>query len=128
MTPGGTSATGAADLFTYNPAVTGINPTSGAAAGGDTVTITGTGLTGATAVNFGANAGTNVAVTNDTQITATSPAGNGTVDVTVVGPGGTSATSAADQFAYNLADPAVESIAPTSSRIRKPPSRRKAKH
>jgi hypothetical protein len=40
-------------------------------------------------------------VNSDSQITATSPAGTGTVDVTVVVPGGTSATSAADQFTYN---------------------------
>ena len=37
---------------------------------------------------------------NDTTITADSPAGTGTVDVTVTTPGGTSATSAADQFTY----------------------------
>ena len=35
-----------------------------------------------------------------TSITATSPAGTGTVDVTVTTTGGTSATSAADQFTY----------------------------
>ena len=70
------------------PLVIGLNPTSGAAAGGDSVTITGSGFTGATAVNFGTNAATAMTVTSDTQISATSPAGTGTVDVTVVGPGG----------------------------------------
>lgn len=47
---------------------------------------------------------TNAAAMNldsDTQITATSPAGAGTVDVTVTIPAGTSATSAADQFTYD---------------------------
>jgi len=65
------------------------------------VTITGTGFTGPTAVKFGANAGTNVQVTNDTEVKATSPAGTaGQVDVTVVTAAGTSATSAASKFNY----------------------------
>ena len=64
------------------------------------MTITGTGFTGATAVDFGTTAATNVTVVSDTTITADSPAGTGTVDVTVTTPGGTSATSPADQFTY----------------------------
>lgn len=83
------------------PVVTGINPTSGAAAGGTMVTVTGSGFTGATAVRFGTNSASGVMVVSDTQITATSPAGIGTVDVTVVTPAGTSATSPADRFTYN---------------------------
>ena len=49
-TPGGTSATSPADEFTYvaAPTVTSINPTSGPTAGGTTVTVTGTNLSGAT--------------------------------------------------------------------------------
>jgi IPT/TIG domain len=45
-TPAGTSATSAADQFTFvaAPTVTALDPTSGPAAGGTTVTITGTGL------------------------------------------------------------------------------------
>ena len=71
-------------------------------AGGTTVTITGTGFTGATAVDFGTAGGEQFhGQLGDTQITATSPAETaGTVDVTVVTPGGTSATSSADQFTY----------------------------
>src|SRR3989344_2533651 len=42
------------------PAVTSISPTSGSTAGGTTVTITGTNLSGVTAVNFGANPATGV--------------------------------------------------------------------
>ena len=82
------------------PTVTGLNPTSGPAAGGTTVTITGTGLTAATAVDFGTTPATDVTVVNDTTVTAVSPAGTGTVDVTVTTPTGTSATSAADQFTF----------------------------
>ena len=65
------------------PAVTAISPTSGPLAGGTSVTITGTGFTGATAVDFGTVAATNLDVVSATSITATSPAGTGMVDVTV---------------------------------------------
>ena len=59
-TPGGTSATSAADEYTYIPAptVSKVEPTSGPAAGGTTVTITGTNLTGASEVKFGATKAT----------------------------------------------------------------------
>jgi len=84
------------------PTVTSVSPSTGPIAGGTSVTITGTGFTGATAVNFGATAATSFTVNSATSITATSPAGAaGTVDITVTTAGGTSATSAADQFTYN---------------------------
>ncbi len=82
------------------PTVTSLSPTTGADSGGTSVTITGTGLMGATAVNFGTVAATNVTPVSDTSLTATSPAGTGTVDVTVTTPEGTSATTTADQFMY----------------------------
>src|SRR5208337_2868948 len=107
---GGTSATSTADQFTYiaaAPTVTGLSPTSGPAAGGTLVTITGTSFTGATVVDFGTTAATNVTVVNSTKITADSPAGTGTVNVTVTTPVGTSATSTADQFTYIAAAPTV---------------------
>jgi uncharacterized membrane protein len=40
-------------------------------------------------------------VNSATSITAVSPKGKGTVDVTVTAPAGTSPTSAADQFTYS---------------------------
>jgi hypothetical protein len=79
--------------------VTAISPASGTEGGGDSVTITGSGFTDATAVDFGGVSAT-MAVNSDTEITATSPHGTGTVDITVVTPSGVSATSPADQFAY----------------------------
>ena len=102
-TPGGTSASGAADQYTYipppAPTITGVSPSSGPS--GTLVTITGTSFTGATTVDFGAgNPATTFAINNDTTVTAIAPSGTGTVDVTVTTPGGTSATSAADQFTY----------------------------
>jgi hypothetical protein len=101
-TPGGTSSTSPADHFSYAPlpTVTGVNPSSGPEAGGSSVTITGTNLTGATAVKFGLTNATSFTVNSATSITATSPSGAGTVDVTVTTPGGTSSTSPADHFSY----------------------------
>src|SRR5205823_6344644 len=94
-TAGGTSATGLPDLYTYvvAPSVSAIAPASGPAAGGTSVKITGSGLSGATGVKFGAKDASSFTVDSNGQITATSPAGTaGAVGVTVLGPGGTSAT------------------------------------
>ncbi len=115
-TPGGTSAISTADDFTYTatvvaaPTVTGISPNTGPAAGGTLVTITGTGFTGATAVDFGTTAATDVTVVNATTITAQSPAGTGIANVTVITPNGTSSDTATDQFTYVAATPSVTSV------------------
>jgi hypothetical protein len=106
-TPGGTSATSSADQFTYtgapppSPAVTSLSVTAGPAAGGTVLTITGTNLTGATAVAFGPWAAPTFTVNNATSITVTSPAGTATQDVTVTTPGGTSAPVPGDKFTYS---------------------------
>src|SRR5664280_2454704 len=95
------------------PVVSAVSPTFGPVAGGNSVTITGTGLTGATAVSFGSTAATDVVVNSDTSITATAPAGTSTVNVTVTTPGGTSAIGAADQYTYT-SSPVVPPTAPTA--------------
>ena len=101
---GGTSAN---LQFTYQaaPSVTGVSPASGPTTGGTTVTITGTNLAGATAVDFGKTKVTHFTVNSDgTAITVTAPRGKvGAVNVTVVTAGGTSTTSSADQFTYAVA-------------------------
>ena len=103
--PYGTSTTSSADTFTYEspPTVTGITPATGSSAGGTSVTITGSGFTGATAVNFGSVAATSFTVNSDTSIIAVSPLETaGTIDVTVTTSGGTSALNPpADQFTYS---------------------------
>jgi outer membrane protein assembly factor BamB len=81
------------------PTVTSISPGAGSASGGTSVTVTGTNLSGATAVHFGPAAAI-YNVSSATTITATSPPGSGTVDVTVTTPGGTSASVSADRFNY----------------------------
>lgn len=117
-TPAGSSQTGSGDVFTYvaQPAITGVAPSGGPSAGGTTVTISGTGFHGATAVWFGSpsdGAQATFTVDSDTQITTTSPAGPaGTLDVFVVGPGGTTAAGSADRFSY-IAAPVVSGIKPS---------------
>lgn len=102
LTPAGKSATSAADQFTYmaQPTVTKVAPHTGAAKGKTKVTITGANFTGATEVKFASNEAQSFSVGSATSITAHSPAGSGTVDVTVTTAAGKSATSTADHFTY----------------------------
>jgi IPT/TIG domain len=82
------------------PTVGSLAPNNGPLAGGTSVTVIGTNFTGATGVTFGTAPATTFTVNGATQLTATSPAGSGTVDVLVTTPAGSSAVSAADKFAY----------------------------
>jgi len=69
--------------------LTAVNATTGPAAGGAGVTLTGTGLTGATSVTFGGIAATSVNVINSTTVTAVTPAhAAGAVDVVINTPAG----------------------------------------
>ena len=116
-TPDGTSAVSSADQFAYvanpTPIVSSAVPNQGTTLGGTLVTINGSDLTGATAVHFGIALGSGITVVNADQLTVTSPAGSGTVDVTVTTPDGTSATCANDHFSYvHYAVPVVSSVAP----------------
>lgn len=112
-------ALGAASLANAanSPTVTSISPSSGAIAGGTSVTITGTGFTGATAVDFGSTPATVTATTSDTSITATSPATStaGVDDVTVTTPEGTSTKSTADRFIYTA--PVLATTTPVISDV-----------
>ncbi len=80
--------------FTYDapPTISGLSPTSGPLAGGNTVTITGTYFTATTAVTFGGHRAPTVVVNSSTTLTATVPTGTtaGAVTVTITTPGGTS--------------------------------------
>ena len=101
-------------VISSGPVVTALSPASGTPAGGNTVIITGLNFTGATAVKFGPNNATTFTVNSSTQITAKAPAGTGAVDVTVTTPSDTSATSAADQYTYQIAAPTVTAVSPNS--------------
>ena len=103
-TPDGTSATSSADQFTYTeivppPTLTSISPVTGSTAGGTSVTITGSNLADATGVDFGSTPGT-ITADSASSITATSPPGSGTVDVTVTTPTGTTTPVVADQYSF----------------------------
>jgi IPT/TIG domain len=65
------------------------------------VVLTGSGFTGTTAVNFGPNTAARFTVDSDNQITAVSPAGSGTVDITVTTPAGVTVPSQATTFTYS---------------------------
>jgi large repetitive protein len=113
--PIGTSATSAADQYTYDPVptVTSLNPNTGPLAGGATVTIAGSGfVSDATTVKFGSSSGTGVTVTSASSLTVTSPAGSGTVGVTVTTPGGTSSAGTSAQMYTYEALPAVTGVSP----------------
>ncbi len=99
------------------PAVTAVSPASGPVAGGTSVTITGSGFSGASAVTFGSHAASSYTVVSDTKITAVAPASTaGTQDVTVAGPGGTSVAGAADHYTYTASctSPVVTGVSPSS--------------
>ncbi|HPA50336.1 MAG TPA: IPT/TIG domain-containing protein [Thermoanaerobaculia bacterium] len=116
-TPGGTATR--TNGFTYVsvvPAIATVAPAEGPAAGGSSVTITGTNLTGATAVSFGGSAATSFTVDSATQIRATTPAhAAGAVDVTVTTPYG-DATST-NGFTYLGAPTALRFHTVTPCRI-----------
>ncbi len=120
------------------PAITGVSPDSGSTTGGTRVTVTGTGLAGATVVRFGGVAGT-ITADSSTKITVISPpssvtddmtvttaaittdsgmpvnaTGAGTVDITVTTRVGTSKLTPADHYTYTAAQPAVSGVSPNS--------------
>jgi|GEM_PF-1528646 len=88
------------------PTLTAVTPVQGPSAGGTSVVITGTGLTGATGVYFGGTAATSFTVGSATQITAVTPArAAGSVDVSVTTRGGTTALANAFRFEAATAGP-----------------------
>ncbi len=83
------------------PAVTSLNLRNGTIAGGTSVVITGTAFTGATAVTFGDTAAASFTVNSATKITAVTPAhAMASVRVQVTTPGGSSADTTADDYAF----------------------------
>jgi hypothetical protein len=120
-TPAGTSAPSAAGRFTYTgplPVVNGISPSKGPAGRVHMVTITGSGFTGATGVNFEGDAAV-MNVVSDMQIIAISPAvpQDGDFNVAVTTPAGTSAWHPADVFSYYYTLPAVTGVWPASTQF-----------
>src|SRR5262245_31928923 len=98
------------------PAVTSVEPVSGAPVGGTQVTIHGQNLLDASAVFFGATRAQSFTVNAaGDEIATVSPAGQDTVHVVVTTPGGTSPLTSGDQFSYVVPAPiAVLAVEPNS--------------
>ncbi|MEI2716313.1 MAG: IPT/TIG domain-containing protein [Candidatus Nanopelagicales bacterium] len=112
--PDGTAAT-LPDGYQYlppdPPTIASVLPTSGPSAGGNQVTITGSGFTAATTARFGGSAAT-VSEWSATALTVTAPAGSpGAVNVSVTDVGGTATLTSA--YTYT-GPPAITGVQPAS--------------
>lgn len=108
-----TTAAGASNPLNFYyigaPFKASLSAASGPSAGGNTVTISGTGLATASSVAFGGNNATPT-VTSDSLLSVTVPAASGSVGVSVTTTGG-----ANNGFSYTYVDPpTITSLAPTS--------------
>jgi hypothetical protein len=114
-TPGGTAASPTA--FTVVPAIdaSGISPTHGVI--GATVTISGSGFTGATSVGFTGASQSVLTVNSDFQIITSVPSGAGTGTLTVTTPGGTSAPSAQTFSVDPSPTPTISGFLPASGPV-----------
>jgi hypothetical protein len=96
------------------PAVRSLSALAGPAGGGTTITLKGSGFTGATEVLFGTRAGTHLKVVSGSELTVRTPAGSGARYVTVVTRnGGPSALTGHAVFNF-LPQPSVTKVTPAS--------------
>ena len=114
VTENGVTSRAGSAVFTYTvPVVSGVSPSSGPAAGGTAITITGTGFASGASVQIAqgqgagptAIAATNVTVVSATEITATT-GGNakpGTFHLFVTSDAKTSAANSSDRYTYTSA-------------------------
>ena len=111
---GGTGVLPNAYTYVGHPVITSVVPNEGPSAGGNTVAIHGTGLSGTTSVTFGGTPVPPGDITNvsATEVDVTAPAGTAgtTVSVNDTTPGGTA--TLANAYTY-VAPPTVASFTPT---------------
>ncbi|WP_405684841.1 IPT/TIG domain-containing protein [Streptomyces sp. NBC_00057] len=113
-TPGGTS-TGVPYTYVAVPVLGSVAPAQGPLAGGNSITLSGTGFTGTTSVRFGVNAASSFTFVSATQLTAVVPAGGpGPVAVTVTTPAGTSTQVV---FYYYLGAPVLSGVTAASGPV-----------
>ncbi|MEZ0579117.1 IPT/TIG domain-containing protein [Nocardioides sp. MH1] len=110
------NSNGSVSVVAYPPAITSISPSSGPITGGTEVTITGTGFSAATAVDFGSGHVTDFTIDSDTQITATAPPSTSIRDrhIWVTTPNGVSEATSSDLFTYTGTAPAISRISPAT--------------
>ena len=114
-TPDGTSPQNPAAQFTFVPVpvITRVFPATGPETGETAVTITGGGFTAASAVKFGSSQARSFTVNSDSAITAVSPSGRGTVDVTVMNSiGEASSVTAGNRLAMRTVHPNTAGASP----------------
>jgi hypothetical protein len=101
FTPAGGTSPNSSDQYDYSlVTVTGVSPTLGSDEGGNTVSITGTSFSSGATVMFGSIPAINVVVNSSTSITATAPAGSGSVNVVVSSLQGSSEANNSDIYTY----------------------------
>lgn len=125
----GTSLPAQRSWFTYEastplPNVASVSPKRGSLAGGEEITLTGTGFTGATRVRFGTDRdAASFTVVSDSEIRAIAPSRPApvTVNVFVDTPAGTSGSTQASWYIYEtppvVAPPVITSLTPNQSPI-----------
>jgi len=111
VTTGGGQSNPAAFFYITPPVLTAADPVTGPFIGGNTVTLTGTGLATADTVTFGGNTGT-ITGASDGALTVTVPraSSTGTVPISVATAGG---SADGGDYTY-LANPALSGLAPAS--------------
>ncbi|WP_374688578.1 IPT/TIG domain-containing protein, partial [Promineifilum sp.] len=112
-TPGGTATSASDFTVILAPTISGFSPTSGPV--GTSVTITGTNLTGATAVKFNGVNASSFMVNSATQITAAVPTSATTGPIAVTTPGGTATSST--NFTVTIPAPTITGFTPASGPV-----------
>lgn len=106
-------------LYYADPVVTSINPSNGAMAGGDKITISGQYFLEGAKVKFGDNYAPSVVYKNNTQLIVTAPKSliSGSVDVTIENPDGRSVTVPTG-YTYNAPlKPTITSLTPNEGQL-----------
>jgi hypothetical protein len=112
LDPAGDSGPLAYEFLAIASVATALDPTFGPVEGGTAVTVTGSGFTGATGVDFDGTPGTAFVVVDDGTITVTSPAHSaGVVDVVVLDPAGNSGPL---DFEFGAVPSSATSLTPTA--------------
>ncbi len=106
----GTGTLDQAYIYLEQPLIQAVQPTSGLATGGTTITITGFGFEPGTAVTVGGQAATDVEYGSSTWLTAVTPAGQGVADVVITDPDGETAILT-HGFTY-IAAPTITAVTP----------------